>query len=105
VFVAWIKVANVGDVGVGEMVQIALEDDDLALYHLEDGFYVTSDVCTHASQSLTHGSLDGHIVACPKHGGKFDVRTGLATAFPCVIGLETYDVDVRGEEVWIDYDV
>ncbi|MFB5190358.1 non-heme iron oxygenase ferredoxin subunit [Alicyclobacillus fastidiosus] len=101
---AWIKVANASDVAVGAMIQLELEDDDLALYHLEDGFYATSDVCTHAAQPLSSGTLDGHIVACPRHGGKFDVRTGQPAAFPCVIPLTTYDVEVRGDEVWVDYE-
>ncbi|TDY49564.1 3-phenylpropionate/trans-cinnamate dioxygenase ferredoxin subunit [Alicyclobacillus sacchari] len=99
---AWIKVAKVTDLAVGEMMQVALEDEDIALYHTEDGFFATSDVCTHAAQSLSAGRLEGHIVACPRHGGKFDVRTGQPTAFPCVIPLATYPVEVREDEVWID---
>ncbi len=102
--VTWIKVANVSDLEVGDMMQVSLDEEDLALYHLEDGFYATSDVCTHAAQSLSNGTLDGHIVACPRHGGKFDVKTGQATSFPCVIPIATYEVEVRGDEVWVDYD-
>ncbi|WAH35817.1 non-heme iron oxygenase ferredoxin subunit [Alicyclobacillus dauci] len=102
--VAWVKVATASALAVGEMMQVEVEDEDIAVYHLEDGFYATSDVCTHASQSLSHGTLSGHIVACPKHGGKFDVRTGQATAFPCVIPLSTFDVEVRGDEVWLNYE-
>lgn len=104
VTVAWMKVANVSDVEVGAMMQVTVGDDDLALYHLEGGFYATSDVCTHASKSLTEGTLSEHIIACPRHGGKFDVRTGVATAFPCVIPLQTYDVEVRNSEIWLDYE-
>lgn len=101
---AWVKVANVSDLAVGEMKQVEVEDDDIALYHTEEGFFATSDVCTHAAQSLSAGKLEGHIVACPRHGGKFDIRTGQPAAFPCVIPLATYAVEVRGDEVWIDYE-
>lgn len=101
---SWVKVANINDLAVGEMKQIAMEEEDLALYRIEDGFFVTSDVCTHAAQSLSQGTLQGHIVACPRHGGKFDVRTGQATAFPCVMPVATYAVDVRDGDIWIDYD-
>lgn len=101
---AWTKVAHVNDVPIGKMMQVCVDEDDIALYHLLEGFYATSDVCTHASQSLVAGKLDGHIVACPKHGGKFDVITGAPTAFPCVIPLRTYALEVRGEEIWIEVD-
>lgn len=103
-FLAWIKVASVDELPVGSMKQVSFEDDDLALYHLEDGFYVTSDLCTHAAMNLSEGTLAGHVVACPRHGGKFDVRTGEAVTFPCVIQLQTYDVEVRGEDIFVDYD-
>ena len=100
----WVKVARVSDVPVGSMVQVTVDEEDIALYHLEEGFYATSDVCTHAGESLTQGTLSGHIVACPKHGGKFDVCTGAATAFPCVTPVQTFSVEVREDEVWLNYD-
>ncbi len=95
---------NVADVPVGGMHKIEMEEDDIAIYHLDEGWYATSDICTHASESLTEGKLEGKIVACPRHGGRFDVTTGEAVRFPCVIPLQTYDIEVRGEEIWIDYD-
>lgn len=103
-FLAWVKAASVSEVPVGSMKQLAFDEEDLALHHAEDGFYVTSDICTHAAMNLSEGTLAGHVVACPRHGGKFDVRTGEAVAFPCVIPLATYPVEVRGEDVYVDYD-
>lgn len=99
---AWVKAAACKEIRVGEMKQVIVNDVSLALYHLEDGFYVTSDLCTHRKQFLTNGSLQGHIVSCPRHGGKFDVKTGEPAAFPCVVPLQIYPVDVRDGEVWLD---
>ncbi len=101
--VSWVKVAHVSDVPIGGMIQVVIEDEPIALYHLKDGFHATSDVCTHAGESLTEGSLHGCIVACPKHGGKFDVTTGEATALPCVVSIEKYSVEVREEGIWVDF--
>ncbi|GMA49554.1 bifunctional 3-phenylpropionate/cinnamic acid dioxygenase ferredoxin subunit [Alicyclobacillus contaminans] len=98
----WMKVAKATDIAVGSMVRVDIEDNPVAVYHAEDGFYATSDTCTHAAQSLSEGRLDGCIISCPKHGGKFDIRTGAAVAFPCVYPVETYDVEVRDGEVWVD---
>lgn len=101
---SWVKVASTDEVPAGSMKQVTVEDEDIALYHAEEGFYATSDVCTHASESLTRGTLSGCIVACPKHGGKFDIRSGAAVAFPCVIPVQTYDVEVRGTDIYIDFE-
>lgn len=86
------------------MVQVMVEDEPIAVYHTPEGFYATSDICTHASQSLTLGKLTDCIVACPKHGGKFDVRSGEAVAMPCVIAVETYPVDIRGADIYIEFE-
>ncbi|WP_139489088.1 non-heme iron oxygenase ferredoxin subunit [Brevibacillus dissolubilis] len=98
----WKRIAGTDEIGVGEMKQVIVDGAELALYHLDDGFYVTSDICTHRKQYLTDGSLAGHIVACPRHGGTFDVKTGAPASSPCVIPLQTYPVEIRQEEVWIE---
>lgn len=100
--VAWTQVALLSELAEGEMKRVELGDDDIAIYHTASGFFATSDVCTHASESLSCGRLEGNIVACPKHGGKFDVTTGQATAFPCVYPLATYELEVRGEALWLN---
>lgn len=100
----WVRIASVEEIPLHSMKQFVLDEDEIAVYHIDEGFYATSDICTHASQRLTEGTLSGAIVACPKHGGKFNVTTGQATAFPCVIPLATYEVALRNDEVWVDYD-
>jgi nitrite reductase/ring-hydroxylating ferredoxin subunit len=102
---AWTKVAYASDVEAGQMRQIEVEDEVLALYHTQDNrWYATSDACTHAGESLTAGTLNGCVVGCPKHGGKFDVSNGNAIAMPCVVPVETFPVEVRGDEVYLDFD-
>jgi 3-phenylpropionate/trans-cinnamate dioxygenase ferredoxin component len=102
--VAKVKIANVTDLKPGEMKRIVVEDEELALYNVDGTFYVTSDICTHAGLSLTEGSLDGCIVACPKHGGKFDVTNGKAVALPAFKGLQTYAVEIEGDAIYIDFE-
>lgn len=102
---AQVKVASVEDVALGKMKQVDIDGEVLALYHTADGnWYATSDVCTHAGESLSTGTLTGSVVACPKHGGKFDVITGAAVAMPCVVPVEKFAVEVRNGEVYIDFD-
>jgi 3-phenylpropionate/trans-cinnamate dioxygenase ferredoxin subunit len=52
------------------------------------------------------GPLDGgdffdHCVECPRHGARFDVRTGAVLRMPAVTPVESYYVDVEGEDVYI----
>lgn len=64
----------------------------LAIYRVEQDVFVTSDVCTHGNASLSEGMQEGTSIECPFHGGRFDIRTGEATAFPCRDPLKTYEV-------------
>ena len=43
---------------------------------VEGRFHAIDDVCTHDGGPLADGELSGHTIACPRHGAKFDVRTG-----------------------------
>ena len=70
-------------------------DDGIAVYRLEDGFYATDDMCTHALVSLSGGEVEDGVIFCPLHGGAFDIRTGTATEFPCTKALKTYAVEDR----------
>ena len=74
----------------------------LAIYHVEGGYYATSDVCTHSTASLSEdGELDGFVIECTWHGGKFDIRTGAFLSMPCTMPLKTYPVTVEGDDLFV----
>ena len=81
-------------------LRVMVDDTALAVFKVDDRFYVTDDTCTHGAASLADGLMHGCEVECPFHGGRFDVRTGIATAFPCVDDLGTYQAEVRGSAVY-----
>lgn len=67
----------------------------LAIFLLEGEFFVTADTCSHGDASLCDGFVDGCEIECPWHAGKFDIRTGKATAFPAVEPIKIYRPSVR----------
>ena len=98
----WTRVAASAAVPEGEMVGVRVGDLTIAIYHLSGGeFHATSDVCTHEFAQLSDGFLEGGVVECPLHGGKFDVRTGKAVAAPCQKDIEVYEVRVEGGDVLV----
>jgi len=58
-------------------------------------------VCTHAFALLTEGFLDGEVIECPLHAGRFDVRTGKGLCAPIETDLATYQVRVDGADVLV----
>lgn len=74
----------------------------IAVYRLSDGFYATDDICTHGEANLSEGDIEDGEIICPFHLGKFDIRTGAATAAPCVTAIKCYRVAVTDEAVFLE---
>jgi nitrite reductase/ring-hydroxylating ferredoxin subunit len=75
----------------------------IALYFLPDGeVFATEGYCTHDNCMLNYGYLDGDEIECGCHGARFSVRSGRVTMSPAVSDLLTFDVEVRGDEVFVN---
>lgn len=90
------EVAKAADLADGEMKQVELAGKKIALFNLKGSFYAIDDLCTHAFAFLTDGYVEGEEVECPLHAGRFDIRTGKATAPPCTEDVKAYQVKVEG---------
>ena len=90
----------VSSLAVGEVRRVDHEGNTYALYRLgENEFALTEGLCTHAQTHLADGHLEGGIIECPKHNGRFDVRTGEPVRRPPRLPLCTYAVEVNGGRV------
>jgi p-cumate 2,3-dioxygenase ferredoxin component len=74
----------------------------LALYRCGDDVYATDDTCTHGAASLSEdGQVDGPIVECGWHNGRFDVRTGQPCAMPCEVPLRSWPIRIVDGQVCV----
>jgi p-cumate 2,3-dioxygenase ferredoxin subunit len=91
-------------VAPGSIVQGTLPDGrNVAIYNVAGAIYVTDDLCTHGQSSLAEeGMLDGFLVECGWHYGRFDVRTGAPAGAPCAVPLASYAVTIRDGRVLVE---
>ena len=88
------------DLTPGSARQIHVEDHLYALFRLKDGSLVCSDgLCTHGHAYLAEGVLLDCLVECPKHNGRFDLRTGQALRKPATKPLAIYPTEIRNGRV------
>jgi 3-phenylpropionate/trans-cinnamate dioxygenase ferredoxin subunit len=80
---------------------LELDDAFVVLFHVDGQFYCIDDVCTHDGGPLGEGQLCGHEIACPRHGAKFDIRTGRAMTMPATEATVAHEVKVEGDEVYV----
>ena len=81
----------------GSMRRITVGELDLLLAHTERGIFATDDRCPHMSAPLSIGDLDGCIVTCPLHEGRFDLVSGDTAQMPTTGGL---DADGVSHPTW-----
>ncbi|MBI5631356.1 MAG: non-heme iron oxygenase ferredoxin subunit [Elusimicrobia bacterium] len=96
------KVASVSDIPAGSMRVVEAGRLRIALCNVEGRFYAVEDVCTHDDGPLGEGTLRGCEVECPRHGARFDVRTGAVTRMPAVVPVRTFPVRVEGEDILVE---
>lgn len=95
-------VARVEDLPPGEMMQVRIRRQRIAIYNVDGEIFATDDTCSHEEASLSEGFLFDDIVECPLHGAAFCVRTGEVEAFPAVVGIDTFAVRVVDDEIQVN---
>jgi 3-phenylpropionate/trans-cinnamate dioxygenase ferredoxin subunit len=76
------------DLPPGSMRRVTRGDLDILLAHTPDGVVATDDRCPHMSAPLSIGDLEGCVVACPLHDGRFDLASGNPVQMPTTGGLD-----------------
>jgi 3-phenylpropionate/trans-cinnamate dioxygenase ferredoxin subunit len=98
-----IKVATLDEIPVNGSKLVEIEEYRIALFNLNGEIYAIEDVCTHDGGPLVEGDVvNGNEVKCPRHGARFDIRTGAALSFPAFEATTSYAVKLEGQEVWIE---
>jgi nitrite reductase (NADH) small subunit len=99
---SFVSVAKVNDVppGQGKTVQVA--GKNIALFNVDGSFYAVDDTCLHRGGPLGEGELTGHLVTCPWHGWKYDVRTGISITNPAA-KVNCYETKIEGEDLSISW--
>ena len=97
----FVKVAEVADLPPGGKLLITVAGKPIALFNVDGTIYAIEDVCTHDGGPLVEGELEGYEIECPRHGARFDIRTGQATRMPAFEPVETYPVKVEDGHILV----
>ena len=95
------KVAKTSDVPPGEIRSFAAGSEMIAVCNVDGKFYAFKDECTHQAYPLSDGMLEGKKITCIHHGAEFDVETGDALCLPAIDAVETFDVKVEGDDIYV----
>ena len=91
-----VDVCAFDDLPPGSVKVVSNNDFAIAVFNAEGELFAVEDRCTHDDGTLAEGDFDPGrcVVACPRHGAEFDVRTGEALTLPAYLPVETFVVEV-----------
>jgi 3-phenylpropionate/trans-cinnamate dioxygenase ferredoxin subunit len=96
-----VKAAATRDVPPGTVKVFEVKGRRIAVCNVGGEFFAVDDVCTHDGGPLGSGRLCDGEIECPRHGGRFDLRSGRATVFPAINAIRTYPASVAGGDVML----
>lgn len=96
----WTRVCTTTELLPGEYRVVDHDGTQIAVFNYDGEFYAIEDVCTHDGGELTGGVLDGPLIECPRHGARFDIRTGGARCPPAYEPTAKFPVKVEAGIVY-----
>jgi nitrite reductase/ring-hydroxylating ferredoxin subunit len=73
----FVKVARVDDIPARDIRSFAVLASRIGVYRTPDGALRAVEVrCKHQGADLTGGGFDGRHLTCPRHGWRYDLRSG-----------------------------
>ena len=96
------KVAHKDDIPLGKMKSYEVDYDKVVICHTEDGYFALEDVCSHDSAPISDGIINRHgQIVCPRHGAKFDCKTGEVKAAPAVVGIDKFEIKIENDMIFV----
>jgi 3-phenylpropionate/trans-cinnamate dioxygenase ferredoxin subunit len=98
----WIDAIAFDDIDEEDVMRFDHAGQTYAIYRIDGEVYASDGLCTHEHVHLGDGLVMGHVIECPKHNGRFDVRDGRPLGAPVCEKLRTYPAKVAGGRVLIE---
>jgi 3-phenylpropionate/trans-cinnamate dioxygenase ferredoxin subunit len=100
----FVTVAKTSEIPPGSRLVLDVEGYYVAVFNVDGTFYAIEDVCTHDDGPVAEGDLRGFEIECPRHGARFDIRTGAVLAMPAVVPVKVFPVRIAGDEVQLGFE-
>ncbi len=102
---SWIPVVRIEELKPGSVRSVELGDERILVCPISaDQVYAVENCCSHDGGVLGEGRIDGTVVECPRHGGRFDVTDGRAVRMPAVASIATFATRLT-ESGWLEIDI
>lgn len=97
----WITVTKAEELKSGMMKVIYFDDMPVMIINLDGDFFAMADVCTHDGGTLSDGEIEGCEIICPRHGARFDIKTGAVLSPPAYEDVIIFPLRVEKDKIQV----
>ena len=101
---SWIDVVTEDELSPGDVHVVDLGGIEVAVFNVAGQYFAIEDVCTHDGSEISTGCLYDHVIECPRHGARFDVRTGEVLEPPAYESVQTFKVRIENGMIQVGDD-
>ena len=95
----FVTVAQTGEIESGTVRVVNVDGVAIGVANVDGEFFAFADVCTHDDGPVAEGDLEEYEIECPRHGARFDIRTGAVRQLPAVTPIPVYAVRIEDDEI------
>jgi 3-phenylpropionate/trans-cinnamate dioxygenase ferredoxin subunit len=95
----YIPVGRIDELQKGERLFVEIDGLPVVIIKIADQYFAIADVCSHDDGPVGEGNIEGYEIICPRHGARFDLRTGKALSLPAFIDIPVYPVRVVEDQI------
>ena len=101
-----ITVCSLAELPPGRMRQVDWEDLEIGVVNCAGTVFAIENRCSHDEGTLIEGELDEDecTIECPRHGSRFDLRTGTPLTLPAYVPVETFPVVIDHDMIKLEVD-
>jgi 3-phenylpropionate/trans-cinnamate dioxygenase ferredoxin component len=90
----FVVVGEASELESGERLFVEIDELSIVIFNIAGQLFAIGDVCSHDNGPLGDGELEGTAIVCPRHGARFDLRSGKVLSLPAFVDIPAYPVHV-----------
>ena len=96
----YIPIAETDEIPNGERIFLDIDEHSLVVFNIAGKYFAIADVCSHDDGPLGDGELVAEFdISCPRHGARFDIRSGEVKSLPASLDIPAYPVRVNNGQI------
>ena len=101
-----IDICRLEELPPGERKLVEWDELEIGVFNCGGDILAIEDRCSHDDGDLVQGELDQDTctVECPRHGSRFDLRTGKPLTLPAYVPVDTFPVSVQDGVIKLEVD-